>query len=150
MPQALPPLRASERVEMESIMMMSTQEKVKLLIEKKRQTLNILQKENHEKQTSAIQKIRQLQENELQCIMDSGTYVQCCDCHKWRLVREIEDPSLVPEYWVCSMNMDEAANDCGKGDGEHVESDEELIGVEYTCGSLVWIKFKGNKLVVSQ
>ena len=150
MPQALPPLRASERVEIASIMMMSTQEKVKLLIEKKRQTLNILQKENHEKQTSAIQKIRQLQENELQCIMDSGTYVQCCDCHKWRLVREIEDPSLVPEYWVCSMNMDEAANDCGKGDGEHVESDEELIGVEYTCGSLVWIKFKGNKLVVSQ
>ena len=121
-----------------------------MLIEKKRQTLNILQKENHEKQTSAIQKIRQLQENELQCIMDSGTYVQCCDCHKWRLVREIEDPSLVPEYWVCSMNMDEAANDCGKGDGEHVESDEELIGVEYTCGSLVWIKFKGKKLVVSQ
>ena len=151
MPQALPPLRVSERVEMASIMMMSTQEKVKLLIiEKKRQTLNILQKENHEKQTSAIQKIRQLQENELQCIMDSGTYVQCCDCHKWRLVREIEDPSPVPEYWVCSMNMDEAANDCGKGDGEHVESDEELIGVEYTCGSLVWIKFKGNKLVVSQ
>ena len=150
MPQALPPLRASERVEMESIMMMSTQEKVKLLIEKKRQTLNILQKENHEKQTSAIQKIRQLQENELQCIMDSGTYVQCCDCHKWRLVREIEDPSLVPEYWVCSMNSDVEANDCGKGDGEHVESDEELIGVEYTCGSLVWIKFKGNKLVVSQ
>ena len=77
--------------------------------------------------------------------MDSGTYVQCCDCHKWRLVREMEDPSLVPEYWVCSMNQDEAANDCGKGEGEHVESDDDLVGVEYTCGSLVWIKFKGTK-----
>ena len=105
---------------------------------------NIFNKENVEKQTTAIQKIRQLQENELQCIMDSGTYVQCCDCHKWRLVREIEDPSLVPEYWVCSMNQDEAANDCGKGEGEHVESDDDLVGVEYTCGSLVWIKFKGK------
>ena len=21
-----------------------------------------------------------------------------------RLVRDIEDPSLVPEYWICSMN----------------------------------------------
>ena len=40
--------------------------------------------ENCEKQTSAIQKIRQLQENELQCIMDTGTYVQCCQCDKWR------------------------------------------------------------------
>ena len=41
-------------------------------------------KENCEKQTSAIKRIRQLQENELQCIMDSGTYVQCCECEKWR------------------------------------------------------------------
>ena len=56
----------------------------------------------------------------------------------------MEDPSLVPEYWVCSMNQDETANDCGKGEGEHVESDEDLVGVEYTCGSLVWIKFKGT------
>ena len=77
--------------------------------------------------------------------MDSGTYVQCCECGKWRLVREIEDPSLVPEYWVCSMNQDEAANECGKGEGERVESDDDLVGVEYTCGSLVWIKFKGIK-----
>ena len=71
-------------------------------------------------QTNSIQKMRQLQENELQCIMDQGTYVQCCECNKWRLglvlyiyayihvcrmVKEFEDPSLVPEYWVCSMNQ---------------------------------------------
>ena len=35
-------------------------------------------------QTNSIQKMRQLQENELQCIMDQGTYVQCCECNKWR------------------------------------------------------------------
>ena len=41
-------------------------------------------KEPGDKQISSIQKMRQLQENELQCIMDQGTYVQCCDCQKWR------------------------------------------------------------------
>ena len=59
------------------------------------------------------------------------------------MVREYEDPSLVPEYWVCSMNPDESINDCGKGEGDDVESDEEFVSVEYTCGSLVWIKFTG-------
>ena len=100
-------------------------------------------KENAEKQTSGIMKIRQLQENELRCLMDSGTYVQCCDCNKWRLVKDYEDPSLVPEYWTCSMNTDQAANDCAKGEGENVSSDEELVDVEYSCGSMVWIKFPG-------
>ena len=46
-------------------------------------------KEQDDKQTISILKIRQLQQNELQCIMDQGTYVQCCDCNKWR--------------WVCMM-----------------------------------------------
>ena len=41
-------------------------------------------KEISDKQSTSIQKMRQLQENELQCIMDQGTYVQCCDCKKWR------------------------------------------------------------------
>ena len=48
--------------------------------------------ENCEKQTSAIQKIRQLQENELQAILDTGTYVQCCDCSKWRSVPLVRAP----------------------------------------------------------
>ena len=43
-------------------------------------------KEISDKQSTSIQKIRQLQQNELQCIMDHGTYVQCCDCNKWRCV----------------------------------------------------------------
>ena len=41
-------------------------------------------KEISDKQSTSILKIRQLQQNELQCIMDEGTYVQCCDCNKWR------------------------------------------------------------------
>ena len=60
--------------------------------------------------------------------------MQCCECNKWRMVREIEDPALVPEYWVCNMNSDESINDCSKGEGDDVESDEEFVSVEYTCG----------------
>ena len=74
--------------------------------------------------------------------MDSGTYVQCCECGKWRLVREIEDPSLVPEYWVCSMNQDCDNNDCSKGEGE--DSDEEDVAVEHSCGSLVMCQGKSS------
>ena len=100
-------------------------------------------RENGEKATFNVQKIRQLQQNELQCTMDQGTYVQCCECNKWRMVREYEDPSLVPEVWVCSMNSDETINACNKGEGDDVESDEEFVSVEYTCGSMVWVKFPG-------
>ena len=100
-------------------------------------------KEMTDKQITSIQKMRQLQQNELSCVMDEGTYVQCCDCNKWRLVKEYEDPSLVPEYWVCSMNKDEEADDCNKGEGHDVESDEDVISVDYSCGSMVWVKFSG-------
>ena len=89
-------------------------------------------------------KIRQLQENELQCLMETGFHVQCCDCSKWRLVKDYgNDPSLVPEHWVCSMNTDQEVNDCDKGEGENVDSDDDLVDVEYSCGSMVWIKFPG-------
>lgn len=35
-----------------------------------------------------------------------GTWVQCCigDCKKWRYLPEVQDPSDVPEYWICSHN----------------------------------------------
>ena len=46
--------------------------------------------------------------------------------------------------------QDPSADECGKGLGEDVESDEELVGVEYGCGSLVWIKFPGQNLLERQ
>ena len=94
---------------------------------------------------------------EVERVRESSVVVMIMSC---RLVKDIEDPSLVPEYWVCSMNtvsrairlnpsqpvsmQDPGADECGKGEGEAVESDEELVGVEYGCGSLVWIKFPGT------
>ena len=38
---------------------------------------------------------------------------------------------------------DEAGDECWK-EGEDIDDDEELVGVEYSCGSLVWIKFPGQ------
>ena len=39
-------------------------------------------KEQNDKQSMSILKIRQLQQNDI--ASDQGTYVQCCDCNKWR------------------------------------------------------------------
>ena len=39
-------------------------------------------------------------------------WVQCDhpDCLKWRMLRDVTDPSLVPDKWYCSMNTGEAMN----------------------------------------
>ena len=82
----------------------------------------------------------------LQLQRAGGTYVQCCKetCKKWRFLTEYEDPSLVPEYWECSMNRDKKANSCrSREGGESVEEDEEYVNVAFTAGSLVWARVKG-------
>ena len=82
----------------------------------------------------------------LQLQRAGGTYVQCCKetCKKWRFLTEYEDPSLVPEYWECSMNRDRKANKCtSREGGEQVEEDEEYVNVAFTAGSLVWARVKG-------
>ena len=38
------------------------------------------------------------------------------------------------------MNKDDSINACSKGEGDDVESDEEFVSVEYTCGSMVWVR----------
>ena len=74
-----------------------------------------------------------------------GTYVQCCveECKKWRFLTEYEDPSVVPEYWECSMNNDETANKCSIGDDDNMDDDVEFVNINFTCGSLVWARVKG-------
>jgi hypothetical protein len=81
----------------------------------------------------------------LQLQRAGGTYVQCCreTCKKWRFLTEFEDPSLVPEYWECSMNRDKKANRCSTREGQQVEENEEYVNVAYTAGSLVWARVKG-------
>ena len=51
-------------------------------------------------------------------------------------------------YWTllyCSMNKDDSINACSKGEGDDVESDEEFVSVEYTCGSMVWVRWKSGR-----
>jgi len=91
-----------------------------------------------------IQKLKRLQKKEIEVNKNEGTYVQCCDekCLKWRLIKEFEDPSMVPDYWVCSMNNDPQNSVCGEG-GHSFMSDSEAVDVKFTCGSMVWAKMKG-------
>ena len=44
---------------------------------------------------------------------------------------------------VMIVFQDEEADDCNKGEGHDVESDEDVISVDYSCGSMVWVKFSG-------
>lgn len=71
-------------------------------------------------------------------------YVHCCKkkCLKWRLVPEFADVSLVPEYWICSMNRDMTNSVCGKG-GNSFNSASLDIEFKFSCGSLVRTKLKG-------
>ena len=88
-----------------------------------------------------VEKLKNLQKQ-----FAGGTYVQCCQqsCKKWRFLTEYEDPSLVPDYWECSMNQDPKANQCAKGaSNQPSEDDPEFVNVKYTCGSLVWARVKG-------
>ena len=73
-----------------------------------------------------------------------GIYVQCCKkkCQKWRLVTEFADASLVPDYWICSMNRDKSNSMCGVG-GNNFSSDAPDIDIKFSRGSLVWAKLKG-------
>ena len=59
----------------------------------------------------------------------------------WRLVPELTDPATVPEFWTCDMNSDSRAQMCGVG-GERI-IDEDMVEVQFTCGSMVWAKLKG-------
>ena len=57
-----------------------------------------------------------------------------------------QDNNVIHREIVCEMFhfiQDEEGNDCNKGAGDDVESDEEFISVDFTCGSMVWVKFAG-------
>ena len=72
-----------------------------------------------------IEKIKELQKQEISLIQKEGTYVQCSrpECGLWRLGTEYHDPATVPDNWTCSMNPDPEARICGLG-GDKVEEDE--------------------------
>ena len=74
-------------------------------------------------------------------------WVQCdnVDCQKWRNLKSISDPSVVPDNWTCSMNDELDYNSCSAP--EEVLSDlgdsQEFIESPFIPGSLVWAKMDG-------
>ena len=88
---------------------------------------------------------RELQEKDLHCTLDRGTTVQCNTCGKWRILKDCQDPSLVPEVWVCSMNQDVSADSCSKESTILPDEEEDdLMDVKFGLGSIVWAKFQGR------
>merc|ERR1712029_1079917 len=87
-------------------------------------------------------------------IRDDGTWVDCTNCKKSRLLDDVKDPSQVAENWICMMNPDQKRNNCKAKEADYnaYVASKDASGkqgrgafaeVEYTVGSVVWAKFKG-------
>ena len=98
----------------------------------------ILKKSKSSSRESTPRPSRNKSKTEMTQIVHDGIYVQCCKkkCQKWRLVTEFADASLVPEYWICSMNRDKTNSVCGVG-GNSFKAANQDIEVKFSCGSLV-------------
>ena len=106
-------------------------------------SLEISSQDSEEKtaREKTIEKMRLLQTGK-----SNGTYVQCSlkGCGKWRYLDGLEDPSSIPDTWVCRMNPDPLLNSCQKGVSEKfVENSEEFVDTQYVSGSMVWAKMVG-------
>ncbi|XP_040575706.1 uncharacterized protein [Lepeophtheirus salmonis] len=72
---------------------------------------------------------------------EKGTYVECCQCKKWRYLRKVLDPSTVPQFWVCSQNPDSRYSSCSVPQVNlNTIPDDEWVENTFTSGSLVWAK----------
>ncbi|KAL5015370.1 hypothetical protein ScPMuIL_009640 [Solemya velum] len=74
---------------------------------------------------------------------EEGTWVQCCnsECQKWRYMSDVNDPSVIPSVWLCSMNTDQKHNDCETPEEDYDE--DYHIFTNFSEGSIVWAKMAG-------
>ncbi|XP_071805779.1 uncharacterized protein [Asterias amurensis] len=100
----------------------------------------LLPKSNPKVKKQRVNKKKQLQERNIQ---EDGTWVQCMhsECMKWRYLRDVTDPSLIPEYWVCEKNSDPVYNSCDKSEEDWHYL--EFVFTKFTEGSIVWAKMQG-------
>nr|XP_008121624.1 PREDICTED: zinc finger CW-type PWWP domain protein 1 isoform X3 [Anolis carolinensis] len=80
-------------------------------------------------------------EGESWCI----AWIQCSDpnCHKWRRLSSKTDPSVLPEDWSCSQNLDLQYNSCSISEESWSGTEGEIVYAAYVPGSLVWAKQYG-------
>ena len=67
-----------------------------------------------------------------------GTWVQCSDCAKWRLLKDIQDPSIIPEKWVCEDSSEDKYNSCRIAEENYDRTQSFIENVQFVPGSLVW------------
>ncbi|XP_064641998.1 uncharacterized protein LOC135496566 [Lineus longissimus] len=75
-----------------------------------------------------------------------GTWVQCDNrwCRKWRLLRDVSDPSELPNKWTCNISTDEDFDSCDIPEQTwDKENEENFVYAEFTEGSIVWAKMDG-------
>nr|XP_008121622.1 PREDICTED: zinc finger CW-type PWWP domain protein 1 isoform X1 [Anolis carolinensis] len=72
-------------------------------------------------------------------------WIQCSDpnCHKWRRLSSKTDPSVLPEDWSCSQNLDLQYNSCSISEESWSGTEGEIVYAAYVPGSLVWAKQYG-------
>ncbi len=75
-----------------------------------------------------------------------GTWVKCCrpECGKWRLLRDLKDPAIIPSFWSCSSSDGGSRGGCSAPQEAWESSDEEgFVENRFGWGSVVWARLTG-------
>ena len=77
-------------------------------------------------------------------LLQTGVWIQCSMCEKWRHLPAGTDPGQIPTDWNCSMNKDKRFADCSFQQTENINDiGSDIIYSEYSVGSLVWARTPG-------
>lgn len=80
----------------------------------------------------------------VECIKERGTWVQCNSCDKWRFLSDCQDPSVLPDKWICIFNSNKSLADCSAPEEDWQNSSQDsFIYTQFTPGSVVWAKMAG-------
>ena len=64
--------------------------------------------------------------------------MECTECKKWRLLRNIQDPSTLADKWLCEDSPDENYNSCEIAEERYDRNESFVQNLQFVPGSLVW------------
>ena len=83
-------------------------------------------------------------------VLNKGVWVQCDNeiCMKWRYLPHCSDPSVLPNFWTCSMNaVDDMQNKCSDPEIDWssclTEDEDHFVYTDFNAGSIVWARMQG-------
>ena len=82
----------------------------------------------------------------LQRLRIGGTWAMCSitSCSKWRYLKDVKDPSEVPELFTCRDCPEPRYGSCEAPEEEwDTEHENHAVETRFTVGSLVWAKMDG-------